>query len=201
MIRNIKKDGDCSVLLTDALINYYWLGFIFADGHIDKSVRLKVTLSSLDRLHLDKLRIYLSKSKFTEDKVKYTSISVMDSKVIRLLCEKYNIHSDKTKNPCDISSILNNNLTSFLIGFIDGDGCIFNQTNRIDTLCTVKCHKSWIDNLNYLTNHLYNENKAYLTNAGYARFSISHKILKELKDFSIKNKLPILERKWNKIKM
>jgi hypothetical protein len=199
--RSAIRDGSCTILLNESLATYYWLGFIFADGHIDKGNRLKVTLATKDIDHVHKLRIYLGKSTLTEQTSTHASISVMDTVSVKELCAKFGIESNKTEHPCSINGISGDMLTSVIIGFIDGDGSIVTQTGRSDCLLVVKCHSAWLGNLNYMTQHLTGQDKARITNAGYARFSLGQKHIIKLKEFAIANSLPIMERKWNKLKM
>lgn len=188
------KKCNLSKLLLETLETYYWIGFILADGHISKSTRLRVTLAKRDKNHLIKLQKFLNVQELQENT--QVSISGMDSKVIREFCNKFDIKSNKTYNPPNLSFIKNKDLLFALsIGFIDGDGCIDNQTNRSDCKLRIKCHSSWVNNLEFIYNI-----KSKINNQGYAYINITNSILlKELKRKAIFLNLPILNRKWDKI--
>lgn len=80
----------------------------------------------------------------------------------------------------------------------NGDGCIANK-NKAFSL-TVKCHGSWLKNLNFFAKEINMETNAKINNKGYAYFTISNiGALQELKRNAIRLNLPILERKWSKI--
>lgn len=189
---------DMSRLLDDeSLVKYYWLGFLLADGSFASRGRLKVTLSSKDRGHLQKLQEFLQIKNIHDTFGKYpdSTIAGMDVILLKELCRRYSIHSNKTENPPIITSITNDKLKALSIGFIDGDGSICKYSKRKDAFIRVKLHKTWLDTLNYIY-----PNKAKINKEGYAEACISGFIeVKKLKEFGIKNQLPILERKWNKI--
>ena len=96
---------------------------------------------------------------------------------------------------------------SLFIGFIDGDGCIRNQTSRNDFLLTIHVHKNWYNNILFMENFIYNffkipKNKQLtkIGNDGYARVIITNNfIIKQLKIKTIELNLPVLSRKWAKI--
>lgn len=190
-LKKANRQNECSFLLKENLLRYYWLGFILADGHISNKDRLNITLAIKDINHLEKL------AKLLNTKVKITKhgqcfISLMNTKVLSVLKDIYKIKSNKTENPCDISLIKGDNLKALSIGFIDGDGNITNTAGvRKDFQIRIKTHKSWLENLKYMYG------KAYINNSGYALTCISNtKESKKLKEFAINNSLPILKRKW-----
>jgi len=187
------KKCNLSKLLEETPLTYYWIGFLLADGHISNQTRLSVTLSLKDLEHLKKLQKFLQIENIRVEK--QASISAMDSKIIRKFCKKFKINSNKTKYPPDLSFIKNKDLIEALkIGFIDGDGCIDNQTGRKDCKLRIKCYKSWLNNLLSLFGN------CYINNQGYAQTTITNSIiLKELKNKALALNLPILSRKWDKI--
>lgn len=198
-IKKDKKQGDCSQLLKEDILTYYWLGFIFADGHIEKSKRLQVSLGIKDIGHLKKLQKFLLIENL-RDCGTYCSMSIMDVFNIKQLVEKFSIASNKTKSPCNLSNIKGDLLTALFIGFIDGDGSVAQQTGRKDHCIYIKCHPAWLGNLNIFSNHVSGENKAYIDKQGWAKLHIANnKTIKELKKFINTHYLPVLTRKWDKI--
>jgi len=189
--KGVRRKSDCSFLLEESLLKYYWLGFIMADGHVSNN-RLIIGLNKRDANYLEILADKLkTKVKLRKD---VAIISAMHSDVFDKLVFKYKISRTKSTNPPDISSITGDNLIAFSIGFIDGDGCITNLHKRKDFQISIKVHASWLETLKYVFG------KAYIQNSGYAITNISNtEDCKNLKKFLLKNDLPYLSRKWNKI--
>jgi len=191
------KQSDLSKLLENTLESYYWIGFILADGHIEKETRLVVTLAIKDKNHLEKLAKYLKVDKISL-KNKQCTISPMDTRVLRKISTKFDIKSNKTENPPNMKVFHNlpaNLFKALTIGFIDGDGCIKYQYKRKDVILSVKCHSSWLNILKKMFG------KAYIESKGYAISNVGKKeTLLSFKEFIVNNNLPVLERKWNKIK-
>lgn len=187
------KKNNIDFLMQESLESYYWLGFIFADGHISNG-RLIIGLSKQDSNHLQKLADKLScKLSIKNNKC---SIGVMDKKKIKILVDKYNISNIKTYIPPNIYNITGDNLIAFKIGFIDGDGSIKNVYKRKDFNIIIKCHSNWKDNLLHMFGN------AKINNSGYACSYITNtEHCKFLKEFAIKNNLPVLNRKWDIINL
>ena len=198
--------NNIKILLNEELESYYWIGFILADGHIEKDKRIKITLSIKDKIHLEKFKKYVNAKKINKlivNGYEQCSLSVQDSKYIPILCENLGIKNNKTTNPPDIKKLKTlefEKLYSLIIGYIDGDGNIKKQYKRKDFQLSVKCHKSWIDILSLFSKTIDETNKAKINSCGYAEFHVTKTSnLKKLKKFAIKNNLPILERKWNNV--
>lgn len=196
------RKNQVSILLNEDLITYYWMGFILADAHISEKFRLKVVLNKIDIEHLKKLQSYLKIEKL-ETRGEYCSINAMDKKNLKELVEKYDIHHNKTYNPPLLSFYKNLSEDKFLalvIGIIDGDGCIRKQYKRNDWKICIKMHSSWVDFLNLISDRLLNKKIADISNNGYARINLTQvKTGQKLKKFALENKLPLLERKWDKV--
>jgi len=196
--------SNLSILLDDNEITYYWIGFILADGHISNG-RLYIKLGKKDYKHLKQLANYIGYygKEINEDS---PELSIMNVEYINKLALKFNINSRKSYNPSNIKSINNIDLLiSLIIGFIDGDGCIRKQYRRNDSAITIKCHSSWLDNLQYISDILYGINpfipvKAKINKQGYAIVNICRSdVLIYLKNKINQFDLPVLNRKWDKI--
>ena len=175
-----KRQSELGVLLEDTPLTYYWLGFIMADGHIDHKRRLVVRLSVLDEEHLIRLKEYLKIDNITYQRSNtIVSISAMDTKIINILSDKFNISSRKTYNPCNIKGMSQDLLFSLMVGFIDGDGSIKYQSGRTDCLLQVKCHSSWLDNLQHMLGK-----PGYINAEGYANVNIGDNTL--LREWKLK---------------
>ena len=191
---------DLSRLLEDSYESYYWIGFLLADGHFSKKNRIKVVLAEKDVLHLEKLKYFLNISscmkQYTLNNKVYYEISAMDTKVFKVLVERFNISSNKTKEPCNISNLSEDKLFCLSIGFIDGDGSIRKVYKRPHPQLTVKCHASWLDNLRLMFPYA----STRLDNTGYAKAGVTDsEVLKNIKLRAIEYSLPILQRKWDNI--
>lgn len=196
-------------LLEENLQNYYILGFLFADGHFSNDNRLSLFIQEQDKDFLLNLKNFLNPEiNVRKDKQSY-GFAVKDTFTVQKLKEKYSIYSNKTENPCDISSIKNNNLISFLIGFIDGDGSIMLRTDTKSPKINIKCHYTWENNLNYMVENLYkilqikNIPKVHFVKQNekeYAEITIGNqKAIHYLKNFTQDNNLFCLKRKWEVI--
>jgi len=200
---NSKCLADLNILLEESLITYYWIGFLLADGNFTDS-RLKLKLAKKDNNHVKKFAQYIKYQGSLGDEE--NSLSVMNTGYVSMLNNKFNINNRKTYNPPNITWIKDKNLLlSLIVGFIDGDGYIGKQYKRNDCILRIKCHSSWLDNLQYMTNTLYDlvylsPSKVKINNQGYASVNIGNSIvLKNIKLKTIEFNLPILERKWNLI--
>jgi len=122
--------GDVKVLLNDNNEVYYWLGFLLADGHFSNKKRIVIKIAQKDTNHLEKFaKLLNSKVKISNSSHRYCSVQIQDKINVKILCDKFGINSNKTYNPpTKIFSINNNQLMfSLIVGFIDGDGCIFKK--------------------------------------------------------------------------
>ena len=164
MSKGIRIKHNLERLLDNSLQSNYWLGFILADGYINKNVRLRIVLSEVDKvllynfcsyLGIDDSNINFYKKKIGNIEYKYVSISIMDSMIIPKLTIKYNINAKKTYNPPTINYKASAENIALYIGFIDGDGSIRKLYNRQDYNISIKCHKSWYTFLSELQVNLY----------------------------------------------
>ncbi len=204
---NLKKEIDFSIkgnlkpLLEDNNISYYWLGFIMADGYISDKGQLVVALSNKDEEHLLKLSKLLNttiKNYPQSNKIGIQSkIAIQDKKYGILLREKLGIIGQKTYTAPPLNFIPYEYILPFIIGFIDGDGCISNRAIRI------QCHKSWESNFKYIGQYFmtnYNMiHKLSLSKDKYISISFTISNSKIIKDNMVKLNVPYLERKWDKI--
>jgi len=206
-------------IFNDSLESYYWIGFLLADGHFSKetTIVLKVHIDDLD--HIEKYKkftktdnitkIYYSVSKKFKCSSPTAKITICDGENVKNLCEKFDIKSNKTEFPPDIKTydITDDQLLSLIIGFIDGDGCIYITKHNPKGTMRIKVHSSWLENLKIMEEHirvmsgvLFKLNLSKINNQGYASLMITKiPVLIYLKQFIIINNLPALTRKWDKI--
>ena len=178
------------------MLSCYWAGFIAADGCISNN-ELRVCLSKTDLNHLIKLKFFLkSLSKITCSKTTTNVyISCNSKKIVKNLYDIYNITPRKSltlKSP--------NNLTylqslAYIIGYIDGDGCISYNGKyiRLRIMGTINTLE-WI-------NFILKRKSKPVTHCKSKIFIISFKKLyaQNLYKIAKQYKLPILDRKWNKL--
>jgi len=209
------RKGDLSPLLKENNVAYYWMGFIMADGWISKEGQLVVGLSKKDKCHLEKLAkllktnintIECEETEFFGKKYKREKpvrIAVQDKVLGLKLKNKMNISIRKTYNPPDLSFLnTNNKFFSFLAGFIDGDGSF--SKNKYNVYFRIECHKNWIKNFKYIKkridNCILNDIKIKKLEKSVLLSSGNNLFLNKLKNYILKLNIPIMERKWEKIK-
>jgi len=193
-----RKKCELSNLISGKPESFYWLGFLLADGSFDKRGRIKISLAIKDIGHLQKLQTFLNVENIsiTENRFgnKYCNLQALDSKVSKVLIERYCISTDKTKNPPNLSQCNADELFCISVGFIDGDGHISNLKNRVDFQLQVKCHASWIENLKLM----YPNANTRINKSGYALSIISNtEYLKDIKRRAQNLALPLMSRKWD----
>lgn len=208
-------------LLEDTPEAFYWIGFLLADGHFDKSPkdpqnRIKLCLKDIDDdrvINLHKfLELKVKITYYSDRTTDYAEFSVVDKSKIRPICEKFDIKTRKTENPPDINLYKKFDpklLLALIIGYIDGDGSI-----DIYGHCKIKVHKNWTLFLDFIVDILNKEfnmhnkpsklipqkNKRGEFNS-YANLTIPKEVCKKLKQFIMDNNLDVMKRKWNRVKM
>ena len=195
--------NNLNVLFENTNENWYWLGFIAADGNLNNQY-LNITVHPNDKDHLqilaNKLNVNIN---FTNKG--YPTIGISDTKNIKKLKIKLGQteKGSKTYNPLNINyNISKENYLSFIIGFIDGDGCIEVRNNKMSQL-KIECHGSWFNNLVIISEFLQNNynipSRTIITNRGYTLWKItSHKNGVALRNLVRNLNIPYLKRKWDK---
>jgi len=197
---------------------YYWAGFLMADGYfridaLGYDCQLQLGMSEKDRCQIELFANFIDAKVGTKD-VKLKSkiyrqavCSKRDSKALPKIIKKFSINKDKTHNPPARMMIKKNDLfLSFLVGFIDGDGCI-----RKDNGCIiVACEKAWKETLDSWFLRLWQISKAKSAynlkipvckvDKNMCRIQTNHDGIKAFIISKIKElKIPVLKRKWNNI--
>lgn len=184
--------------------SFYWLGVILADGNFYKT-KFEISFKASDLNFLQDFGNYIgfdnSKIKFRKKSNSYR-ISFANRDTLLNFRKKFNIQYCKTYNPCKFNFYENysyNQLMSLFIGIIDGDGHISIDGKSI----TITAHKIWVNFYTDLINKLkinfhirsINNTNSIVISAG------SKEVRKLLHDFIQDNKLTILNRKWNRLKI
>lgn len=203
MISKISKE-----ILNYDYVSYYWIGFLLADGHLNKNSNIiTVSLSVKDENHLIDLANYFNCS-FKIREVETGNMiyfAFTHKEICRELCNKFDINPHKTKFPPNVNvfSILSyNELLALFIGFVDGDGHLRKLHNRNNFAMSIKCHSSWIDVLKMFNEKLQLNAGVKINNQGYTFMTLGDsEILKRIKQDMLLLDIPFLERKWDKINL
>lgn len=197
-----RRLSNCGVLLNRSYESLYWIGFIMADGNINKLGRLKVAVAEKDYDHLSKLSDYLQTGiKYYGYEHPYYEIQVMDKDVFPTLAEDFQIHYNKTYSPPNLRELglADEDVLCLFIGFIDGDGSRQFKKPSIN----IKCHASWQDNLSFFSETLQRQSgitssmMPRIIGTGHTKLSITNsKLVSFLEEFIKQRTLPVLERKW-----
>ena len=186
----------------------YWMGFLMADGHFSAN-RMTVTIAAKDEGHIRKLAIWLGPA----FRVRFqrggsiVGLSCQEPAVVTLIRERFDLHSRKTYVPPMFLPYDDDRLlTAWLIGFVDGDGRISKQSGRRrGALASVVSHMAWMPLLRSVSTRL--GVGTITTRSGgvgghgtYAALTISaHSQLVRLKGFAKAERLPVLDRKWDRV--
>lgn len=114
----------------DSIDKYYWLGFLAADGYINKKqTSIQLHLKSADVKHLEKFKKFAktnAKINFMMTNHNHGSAYIrINSKELGLYLEQYNLVSHKSKDyEIPVDKIPAEYRSHFLRGMFDGDGSI-----------------------------------------------------------------------------
>lgn len=210
---NDNRKGTLEPLLNGSIISYYWLGFYLADGYIAKNGHFILSQSEKDKEQVYKLAKYLETSVYHIPKEKVGGfknrtdsyrVNVCDKVLGVKIREMFKITDTKTSNGADLSFLTQDDdrNVALLIGFLDGDGSI-----KESEVCTVECHKSWLEPFVVLQSKLTKEFRDFQisiafkksANKNYLRVYIPKRTTRLLKRFAIEHDLPFSERKWDRV--
>jgi hypothetical protein len=193
---------------TPNLLNSYWAGFIAADGSLrnpaGESYIFSLMLAKVDKYHIQKFA----------DTIQYTGTvkDYKDTSYVSMTCgtqwfedleRNFNIVPNKTKNlqPPSLSLDLS---WAYLLGYLDGDGCIHCHKNGTLNISFTSCSRdilTWVKNM---TDHLTGERKTTRNIHEYSnfnRFALHGEAAAKLYIFLFKINVPKLDRKWNNEKI
>lgn len=134
-------------------------------------------------------------------------VAVQDMKLGIEFAKKFDLKFQKTYNPPSIKifkNFTNEQILSFIVGFIDGDGsiCTRNQSASL----RIQNHASWIDMHRFFLKNIQKIFKidygsVYIDKRGYSSLNICTKnCISLIFNFILKQKIPYLNRKWDKLK-
>ena len=187
-------------LLDENLISLYWLGFILADGSF-YNYKFELGLNENDKSHLIKFANYIgydTNKIIRKENTNSNSILFSNRFSIPMVMKKWDIHYQKTYNPCDFTyfnHLSNEQLLSLLCGIIDGDGHIDANSGSTSIISHINW-ESFYDNL--FSRFPYKISKRIRQNI------ICYNLLKDwrivLQQYMQNHNLPLLNRKWNRLK-
>jgi uncharacterized protein (DUF433 family) len=182
-------------------INCYWAGFLAADGCVSRSLVLEI--HEKDEFHLKKMSYCLGHNGtiYHRKNRDMVSIGITSEEILTDLRNNFSIVQNKVKilQPPNITD--ENNIRSFIRGYIDGDGCYCSKYNLISVRGTEQM-LNWIkDCLNKFadlktkTTVLYDWGSYKLQIRGPKKYSSSLLWL-----FKNANNLTVLDRKYEIVK-
>lgn len=198
----------------------YWLGFICADGYINKRGNtVAITLDIKDQDHPKKflgvinsnlMKLDFRKGQYSPDH-KFTdkvSVNLYSNKMNSDL-RKLGITENKSKNLKKLVLNLDADLTRhFIRGYFDGDGCVFDSYIKYGKLKEKKCYspgftfvgtKEFLDYINFsLPITVKNLTKDKRTQGSYTLYIRSMKRFKIIENYLYDNSSIYLERKKKK---
>lgn len=221
MAKHTLRKHNLSRLLSEEPESFYWMGFLIADGSFNK-YGVAVEISTLDLVHLEAFRKYLKLSDSCTIHARrakrglygMSQLSVSDITNIATITSRFDIHSKKTYDPPNLSTVCeiisDDNFLALFAGLVDGDGCI-RITQSGKTHIALEMHGCWLSNLEYIEQRIYtilqqqryrtpDEKLSKLNIRGHARlvFTDAH-VLKTIHQSLQSFNLPLLSRKWDKI--
>ena len=166
--RQRKRIGSFDFLNNITPNSAYWWGFIMADGHLSKANALIIQLSAKDKTHLEKLSSKLGvkirdcespSNAFTNEPSSFCRLFLQDKDEVTKWKLLLGISGKKTYEPPTLDMFFTEQLFApFFVGFIDGDGCIWNASGFNKQLnypnIKIEVHKSWLGTLSKFKHHL-----------------------------------------------
>jgi len=134
----------------------YWVGFLAADGCVTESNRVSIGLAQKDAERVESFKKFVGSTHpliITAKNKKHFGVrwSARSDKMVSDL-SKYGIVSNKTFTITFGEGIPEKYLSSYLLGFFDGDGCIFINKNRYPRIVFVGSYAA----MDQLNNHVAN---------------------------------------------
>ena len=201
------RDNSLDKLINNkSLETFYWIGFILADGSFYNN-RFEFGLKEDDTNVLEAFAkcIDFKGAIKHKDSTKSIRIQFNNKPSIEMFMKEYGFNYDKTYNPCSFESFKNyskEQITSLLIGIIDGDGNIQENGSTYANVITITAHKLWKSFYEGLLTYL--EIPLHISEKEDDN-CITIRICRReyciaLKQFIINNNLFYFSRKWDNIK-
>lgn len=179
----------------------YWLGFLLADGYIDKQYQhLEIGLQKRDFKHLEKFNNFINssipiklKGGNNSCKIIITSVNICND------LKKHGVENNKSLTCRLNKNILKNKKLKYhyLRGFLDGDGCIYLNKNKKITTSFVG-NNEIIKDIKENIPEFHNMKIQHKKHSNAYSIAISHKKSISFLSKIYKNSTICLYRKYNK---
>lgn len=194
----------------DNELKAYWLGFIYADGSINKKITvLSISLKSTDTLHLEKFANLFNKKVFIYKRKAYInlpertccSLRISNTFIANDLNNK-GIVPRKTYVDSNVifKHIPNDLVRHFIRGYFDGDGCV-TSNNAISFVCNSSL---FLQGIKKFLNKVTNKDRKLKQVKDKTFFLLTYTGLdskKNIFDYFYKDSTVFLERKKNKFNL
>lgn len=191
-------------------INSYWAGFISADGNISikgMNKTLSLNIASKDLSHIERFRDDLKSNNpihfCRRGQFESCGINISSSNIVDKLESIFNITVRKTFTNIPPKLLHDSNIDSYIMGYIDGDGCIvagrrpkgFNSRISLSLLGTLEICQ-WIRDR---CNKILERSSGSISKRGKMySLTFGSKASRELIGHFKKLDVPYLYRKWDK---
>ena len=202
----LPKMSTLSPLTNGSHTSLYWMGFLMADGHFDASrSTLAITIGEKDLTYLQQLATLLNAniSTYIRKPNNIIQMSVCDKTNFGVITNKWDLHNNKTKNPpSKLPELTKEEFYSWIIGFVDGDGSIEKPGNS-GTIVSGLEWKHIIEHISIQLNcpNIEIRKPTTFSNNESLRLRLRAEPLRILKEHAIKHELPILLRKWDRVRL
>jgi hypothetical protein len=201
----VVRNNSLDKLLDKSLQSMYWVGFLLADGSFYGN-KFELGLSEKDKEFLEKFAEYIefkNKIIYKESTHSYR-VTFSNSKRNPIFMQEFGFNYSKTYNPTNFSlyeDLSYEQLLCFLIGIIDGDGHIEQNSSPNSFAIKITAHKVWkefyeklLTKLNIDIHIIERKESNCITIGIYKKEFINN-----FSNIIINNNLFILNRKWKQI--
>lgn len=188
---------------------YYWLGFMYADGNISKEGnRIEMRLSIKDKSHLEKFRRFLDLETEIRTGIcngnEWCHLSVRNKHLWNTLNNLGCIPQKSLALTFPRIKFTTANILHFIRGYVDGDGslCIYKEGNKIRTRISIVGTESFLASINKIfgnKGYIRNKSSEDYKNKAYS-LSFSDVPSRKLARYLYENATIYLDRKYEKYK-
>jgi len=112
------------------VLNSYWAGFIAADGCVYRD-ELIVALNNQDKNHLQQLADDMESNRpLRQARIDLTELRAYSKKLLSDLNRNFFIGPRKTHILMPPTHLIGDNMLSYIVGYIDGDGSIYKEDDK-----------------------------------------------------------------------
>jgi hypothetical protein len=219
------KNHNLKILLENSLQTYYYIGLLMADGYFtnrglvfSQSDKYMFVIENFGKyIECSNIKYYENIGQIEINGVKTFGnskkvINAHDKNILPKILEKFNIvyeiNKTKTYYPPNINIFENMSdelFLSYLIGFIDGDGCISKKIRNGNSII-ITVHENWLNVIEYWKlriEKIYGvklSEKSITKTKTYYRFKIyKRNILLNMRHLINNNNLMVNHIKWGRI--